>query len=177
MDKIRVLIVDDDEDDHFLTSDLLASIPDISFAVDWANSYQVGWELIRRAEHDVYLVDYRLGAHNGLDLVKAAIAAGCMSPLILLTGQGDHSVDLQAMQAGAADYLVKGNMTSEVLERSVRYALERNRTLEALQVAKAAADQANLAKSRFLANTSHEACGEVAYSRTFLAAMLPRLGI
>lgn len=156
MDTVRILIIDDDEDDYILTNDLLARIAERSYEIEWAGSYQEGWEMLRRHEHDVYLIDYRLGAQSGLDLINAAVAAGCTAPLILLTGQGDHHVDLQAMQAGAADYLVKGNMSSEMLERSVRYALERSRTLEALQAAKSAADQANLAKSRFLANTSHE---------------------
>ncbi|MCB0066623.1 MAG: hypothetical protein KDD77_05705, partial [Caldilineaceae bacterium] len=76
--------------------------------------------------------------------------------MILMTGQGDHSIDLLAMQAGAVDYLVKGEVDAAMLERSLRYALERSHIMQALIAAKATAEQANKAKSQFLANRSHE---------------------
>ena len=80
--------------------------------------------------HHIYLVDYRLGAHNGLDLLQRAILAGCRSPIILLTGQGDKEVDFQAMQAGAADYLIKGQFESPLLERAIRYSLRHAQTMD-----------------------------------------------
>jgi signal transduction histidine kinase/response regulator RpfG family c-di-GMP phosphodiesterase len=76
--------------------------------------------------------------------------------MILLTGQSDHTIDLQAMQAGAADYLVKGQITAPLLERAIRYAIERGRAVEALRLARDAAEAASRAKSEFLANMSHE---------------------
>ena len=78
-----------------------------------------------RNQHDVCLVDYRLGAETGIDLLRAALERGCQAPIILLTGQGEHEIDLEAMKAGAADYLVKGRLDAGLLERSIRYAIER----------------------------------------------------
>ncbi|HYV37199.1 MAG TPA: EAL domain-containing protein, partial [Gemmataceae bacterium] len=100
---------------------------------DWAPSYDEAMAAIAKGQHDVYLVDYRLGEHDGLEILRQARAAGCARPIILLTGQGDGEVDIAAMQAGAADYLVKGQLDSQLLERSIRYSLEQNRTLEALR--------------------------------------------
>src|SRR5205814_3368630 len=86
-----------------------------------------GLKAIEQDEHDVYLVDYRLGQNNGLELLLAAMARGCRAPIILLTGLGDHKVDSEAIRAGAADYLVKGQFDAQLLERSIRHSILRKR--------------------------------------------------
>src|SRR5439155_9809663 len=90
-------------------------------------------ELMKNRSSDIYFIDYRLGAKTGLDLLKEAIAAGCEEPVILLTGKGNHTVDMEAMRVGAMDYLVKGELNEEKLERSIRYALERSASVKALR--------------------------------------------
>lgn len=127
---IRVLIVDDDEDDYFITRSALTEIEDWNVVTDWADKYDDARRAIVSGGYDVCLVDYRLGAKTGLDLIKAAAAQGCRTPLILLTGQGDRSVDIEAMECGAADYLAKGNISSLILERSIRYCVQRRRSEE-----------------------------------------------
>ncbi len=131
--EIRVLLVEDDEDDYVLTRDLLAESRRTRFALEWVTSFGDAVGAISKGEHDVYLVDYRLGEHDGLEVLREAHAAGCIRPIILLTGEGDGDVDIAAMKAGAADYLVKGQIDAQILERSIRYSLEQNRTLEALR--------------------------------------------
>jgi FixJ family two-component response regulator len=124
---VRVLLVEDDEDDFVITRDLFAEIPGGRFALDWVKTFEAGIEAMGLNQHDAVLVDYRLGAHNGIELLRAALARGCQAPVILLTGVGQHQVDLEAMQAGAADYLVKAGLRADSLERSVRYATQRKR--------------------------------------------------
>jgi diguanylate cyclase (GGDEF)-like protein/PAS domain S-box-containing protein len=131
--EIRVLLIEDDEDDYVLTRDLLSDSRRTRFSLDWVSSYADALGAIADGQHDVYLVDYRLGEHDGLEVLRAARVAGCLRPIILLTGQGDGEVDIAAMKAGAADYLVKGQIDAQILERSIRYSLEHNRTLEALR--------------------------------------------
>ncbi len=152
----RVMIVDDDEDDYILTSELIEEISQDRFEVGWAPTAEVALQAMLSGAYDIYLVDYRLGAIDGLQLLKQAMGAGCHAPVILLTGKDDPDIDMRAMQSGAADYLVKDQIDAPLLERSIRYALNHGKTLEALRVAKAAADQANQAKSLFLATMSHE---------------------
>jgi PAS domain S-box-containing protein len=137
---VKVLLVEDDEDDYILARDLLAEIPGRRFALDWAKTYDQGLETMLLNQHDVVLVDYRLGAENGVTLLRVAVERGCQAPVILLTGSGQHEIDLQAMQAGAADYLVKAELRADTLERSVRYAIQRKRA-----AALAAFEQARLA--------------------------------
>ena len=137
---IKILLVEDDEDDYILARDLLGEIPGHRFALDWVSTYEGGLETMLLNQHDVILVDYRLGPENGVTLLKLALQRGCQAPVILLTGAGQHEIDVEAMQAGAADYLVKAELRSDTLERSLRYAIQRKRA-----AAWAAFEQARLA--------------------------------
>ncbi|MBV9478526.1 MAG: diguanylate cyclase, partial [Acidobacteria bacterium] len=130
---VRILLVDDDEDDYVVTRELLADSRRTPFTLDWVATFDEAAAEIARDTHDVYLIDYRLGEHDGLELLRTVTANGCTKPLILLTGLADGDVDLAAMQAGAADYLVKGRIDASLLERSIRYALQQSRTLQALR--------------------------------------------
>jgi len=123
-------LVDDDEDDYLITCDLLSDVEGTSYNLDWVSNYEEALKVISHNRHDIYLLDYRLGAHSGLDLIQNAIQEGCRKPMVLLTGQGDSEVDIQAMKAGAMDYLVKGQLDASLLERSIRYAIKRKQAEE-----------------------------------------------
>jgi len=128
-----VLLVEDDEDDYVLTRELLSEAKRTTFELDWIASYDEALGALAHSTHDVSLIDYRLGEHDGLELLRHARNLGVTAPMILLTGQGVGDIDLAAMRAGAADYLVKGRIDAQLLERSIRYALEQSRTLGALR--------------------------------------------
>jgi len=130
---VRILLVEDDEDDFVLTRDLLGDSKRTRFALDWVSTFEDALREIERGEHDLYLIDYRLGSHDGLELMRHARSAGLTAPVIFLTGQAEGDVDLDAMRAGASDYLVKGQIDTSLLERSIRYSLAHNRTLLALR--------------------------------------------
>ncbi len=74
------------------------------------------------------LLDYLLGAKTGLDVLKHIDTMVTKLPAILLTGHGDYSIDLEAMKHGAADYIDKSQLRPDVLERSIRYSIEREKT-------------------------------------------------
>lgn len=129
---VNVLLVEDDEDDYIITRDLLSEIEDEQFDLEWVSTYDAALEAIQHRQHDVIFIDYRLGARTGLDLLREMVGNYCyVAPIILLTGQGDHEVDVEAMQAGAADYLIKDQLQPPLLERSIRYAIEHVRMLNA----------------------------------------------
>ena len=123
---VRVLLIDDDEDDFILTRELLSDVQLGKYELDWAPSYEEGLKVAARQEHDVCLVDYRLGEHSGVQLIREARESGLTTPMILLTGQGNHEVDVEAMEAGAIGYLVKDETPTTRLERALRYAIEVN---------------------------------------------------
>jgi two-component system cell cycle sensor histidine kinase/response regulator CckA len=123
---LQVLLVDDDEDDCTLTSDLVSQIRLPRRAeLEWASSYEAGLEALGRKRSDICLLDYRLGARDGLDLLSEARSQGCICPIVILTGQGADGTDTRAMNLGADDYLFKGDLSVPLLERSIRYAVGR----------------------------------------------------
>lgn len=129
---VRVLLVDDDEDDFVMFRDHLAQVRDQKYKVDWASSYEAGQDLLAKGEHDVCFLDYRLGIRTGLDLLREAKESAWTTPMILLTGYGEQEVDREAMSLGAADYLVKDAVGPLLLERSIRYSIHRARATRAL---------------------------------------------
>jgi PAS domain S-box-containing protein len=132
-DHVRILLIDDDEEDFLIVADMLAESENTRFSLDWVQEYGEGLKAISRREHDVYLLDYFMGAHNGLELLKKAVEDGCKAPVIFLTAHGNYAVDLKAMEAGASDYLVKGEFTAPVLERSIRYSIISKRVEQELK--------------------------------------------
>jgi diguanylate cyclase (GGDEF)-like protein len=127
---VKILLVEDDEDDYIMTRDLLSEIDGMHYELQWVETFDGAVEIIEKMEHDVYLLDYRLGERTGLELLCRAVKHNCKAPIIMLTGQGDKELDLQAMKSGASDYLVKGQINALLLERSIRYAIERKRIEE-----------------------------------------------
>lgn len=131
--KIRIAIVDDDEDDFFIINDYLSEIEGREISVDWYKDYNTALEKIKEGANHIYLVDYRLGDKTGLDLLSAATDIGCNEPIVLLTGKGNKAIDIQAMQYGATDYLIKSDLSTEKLERCIRYSLDRSNFLKELK--------------------------------------------
>ncbi len=175
--RLNILLVEDDKDDYLIIQNLFSHIRGLQCNIQWVSSYSEALKCIDNLDQDVCLIDYRLGDGNGLDLLRKVRANGCIKPIIILTGQGDLDVDMEAMEAGASDYLVKGELNAQVLERSIRYAIKIAQTIDtlrhahdklALEVeerkkaefelikAKKAAEDASRIKSEFLSNVSHE---------------------
>jgi signal transduction histidine kinase len=163
---IRVLLIDDDKDDFLLTQELILELGG-RYTLDWIGTYEEGLEAICSGTHDVYLLDYRLGVRSGIELLREAQARRCQGPIILLTGQAQSRTDLEALDAGADDYLEKTGLTAAVLERSIRYALaqrlaesrlERKVTERTEELARVneALREADRRKDEFLSTLGHE---------------------
>ena len=153
-DPLRALLVDDDEDEYVLLRDLFAQLGE-RYTLDWASRYDEGLADVQRGGHDVYLVDYQLGARSGIELITEATSGGARQPLILLTGHRRSDIDVAALRAGAADYLDKGSLTPELLDRSLRYAIERARAVETRMQLEAAHKTADFQR-RIVAIVGHD---------------------
>jgi diguanylate cyclase (GGDEF)-like protein/PAS domain S-box-containing protein len=130
---LKVLLVEDDEDDYVITRDLLAGQDRARFEVEWCADYDAALAAIGERRHDVYLIDFRLGARTGLDLVRAGFAARPRAPVLILTGQSDYDIDLEATALGVTDYLLKQELNPLSLERSIRYAVSHQQALDDLR--------------------------------------------
>ncbi|MCE5335519.1 MAG: histidine kinase, partial [Desulfobacteraceae bacterium] len=114
-------------------AEMLGRIPKPSFNLDWAPTCEQALEAIGSGRYDVLLLDYFLGSANGLDLLGNVVVRKCGAPVIVLTTHGQYELDIRAMEAGATDFLVKGEFDAPLLERSIRYAIDRKQTEEELK--------------------------------------------
>ena len=130
---IRVLIAEDDEDDLFYFRELIFEWKDWDYytrrnekatvTVDSALTRQDILQKLSESPYDMCFLDYLLGEWNGLDILKEIRKMGYTLPVIMLTGQGDQDIAVQAMKAGATDYLAKSTLTPENLFITIRHSI------------------------------------------------------
>jgi len=130
---VRILLVDDDEDDYVITRNLISEIGGRRYQLEWVDNYDAALAAVQRNVHDICLLDYRLGSRTGLELLRESKSLNDRLPMILLTGQGDHEIDIDAMKAGAADYLIKSQLDPDKLDRAIRYAIQGQHAKEHLR--------------------------------------------
>lgn len=129
---IHILLVEDDDDDAFLFQEMLQEAESFQFVFDRVGSYDAAIKKVKENRYDVYVFDYYLGAKNAMDLIEAFNSAGNTKPIIVLTGRQSDRIDIELLRKGAADFLEKARLNRYLLERSIRYAIERTRILMSL---------------------------------------------
>ncbi len=135
---IRILLIEDDEDDYVIIRDTISGIHTWRCQLDWASTPLNALDRVSSGKYQVCLLDYRLGENNGIELLKVLKQKDFDAPIIMLTGYGDREIDLESMKAGAADYLEKGALESKILERSMRYAMERANAFKTIRESESA---------------------------------------
>lgn len=150
---IRVLVVEDDEDDWLIVRKIFERIANSTFSVEWAPSYDEAIRLIDADEHDVYLVDYRLGEHTGTEILEYAHPESRRQPFILMTGIADSDLEWRSLRLAAADYLVKGSFDETLLSRTLYYSLQR-KYIEQQRIDQLV--ELNQAKEDFISIASHQ---------------------
>jgi signal transduction histidine kinase len=161
-----ILLIEDDPADARLIREMLATAPigGQSYRLEWIPELRAGVERLQAGGVDVVLLDLGLPGSWGIDTVRDLFAQSQHTPtLIVLSGLSDEDVAVQALQAGAQDYLIKGQVDAAGLARAIRYARGRAQADDALreagrqlEAARLRAELASQAKSRFLATISHD---------------------
>ena len=147
---IRVLLVEDNEGDARLIRELLRELPERMFELAHVTSLAQALPLLDN--HDVVLVDLTLPDAAGLASVQRIAASRHGLPIVVLTGNADERVAIEALTAGAQDYLRKGEITAALLSKALRYAIERERRIS-LEVAQHDLQKA-VGRARFIAAVS-----------------------
>ena len=153
LEEVRVLIVEDDEDDWLITKKIFSQIRDSKYSIEWASTYDAAIAAIDSNEHDVYLIDYRLGEHTGTDILAHAHPEQRHQPFILMTGVQDSDLEWRSLRMAAADYLVKGSFDAILLSRTIMYALQRKH-IEQQRIDQLI--ELNRAKEDFISIASHQ---------------------
>ena len=126
---LHIVLVDDDEEEYQILLNLVRRSSRMGVLEnsqwDWIGTYKEGITAYQECRYDLFLLDYQLQGFTGLDFLCAAADSPCQAPIIFLTGQDSLDVDMAAMQLGASDYLTKSELSYPLLERSIRYAMER----------------------------------------------------
>jgi len=150
--KNRVLVIDDDPGDIFLLREMLAEEPNSRFQVAGeAGNLEAAVRLLAEDSFDVALLDLQLPDSRGLDTFVRAHAAAHDVPIIVLSENDDEELAVQTVQLGAHEYLQKGRMDAHLLQRALRYAVERARA------------EAQLARERDLLHTLLESIPDRIY--------------
>ena len=160
---MRVLMIEDDEDDILIVRRLLAGVSATAFEVVGADRLSTAMTLLAADDFDVVLVDLSLPDSQGLETLASVQGQAPLLPTIVLTGWDDTQLGIEAVHAGAQDYLVKGEVLGAFLARCLHYAIERkqnevraHQALEAETQANQLLEELNQRKSKFLATISHE---------------------
>lgn len=137
-DSINILLVEDNPADARLVQETLLETaggqPSRSrFRLTVADCLSAGQDLLTQGNVDVILLDLSLPDSDGLDTLLNISAQAPTLPIIVMTGLDDESVTMGALQAGAQDYLIKGELDSNLLVRAIRYAIERKKAELALR--------------------------------------------
>ena len=130
----KVLFVEDNPDDAELLMEALRSEGSAHIAVVHLSRLREALEQLKGEDFDIVLLDLGLPDSEGLDTLHHVLANAPDQPVVVLTGLDDEQVGISAVRAGAQDYLVKGKVNGSLLERSLRYAIERKRARDALRV-------------------------------------------
>lgn len=125
--KVQILLVDDELGQYEIMRRMLAKIPGTHYHLDWTSEFDDGLKRLCENTYHCYILDFRLGARSGIELLREARAKGATGPVIVITGQGNLETDLDAMQSGADDYLIKAEFSPYYLDKSIRFALEKHR--------------------------------------------------
>jgi two-component system cell cycle sensor histidine kinase/response regulator CckA len=173
---LQVLVVEDDEDDFLHVRQLLKKKV-AEAEVERAATAAMAVEMAADHSHDLCFVDYRLGDQDGLQVLRQLKDLDAGTPVIFLTGQGDEEVAVEAMKAGATDYLLKSKLNAESLDAAVRYALNLHGRDEAVLAARRALRASEQRFRALVENSSDgivllDAQGTITYASQSVRTML-----
>jgi diguanylate cyclase (GGDEF)-like protein len=161
--RIKILLIEDNPGDARLIEQMLMRARGLAFELAWVDNLTDGIAHLDTKPTDVLLLDLGLPESTGLDTVQRVLARMPTVPtLIVLSGLSDENTAVQAVQSGAQDYLVKGQVDTALLVRSIRYAMERSQGKQALRQAYDEMEHRVVERTAELANTIRALHAEIA---------------
>lgn len=123
--KIGILIIDDNPADSNLLKRYFLKLQGFNIEINSVNSSEEGIKFWNKNKPEIIIVDYLLGAENGIEIIKNLKETGCRSEIILLTGYGNESVVTEALRVGVSDYLNKSELSAQMLEKTLMHLIRK----------------------------------------------------
>jgi len=130
---LHVLIIEDNPGDVRLISEYLQEDAATQYKLGSAGLLSAGLDYVKQSRPDIILLDLSLPDSQGFDTIVRLIDREPLIPIIVLTGFSDDAFALRAVKAGAQDYLIKGQISSELLRRVIRYSIQRKQAENSIQ--------------------------------------------
>ena len=131
---VKLLLIDDDKEEYNLVRKYLKGAHSGPYEIEWVSTFEKAIDTIASSQFDLCLLDYNLGERTGMELLQEIKVHKIGLPVVLLTGQANFDLDVDAMEKGVSDFLEKGSLTPVLLERTIRYAMENHRARTELQM-------------------------------------------
>jgi diguanylate cyclase (GGDEF)-like protein len=125
---IKILFIDQEHGEYLLIADILSQVRHVHYDLTWCNQLDTALPKILSQDYDLVLLDYYWGDQTARDLLNAARVQACQTPIVVMTDEMETEVDREAIRAGASDYMIKDQIDAQLLERTLRYAIERKQT-------------------------------------------------
>lgn len=125
---IKILFIDREHGEYLLIADILSQVRHVHYDLTWCNQLDAALPKILSQDYDLVLLDYYWGDQTARDLLNAARVQACQTPIVVMTDEMETEVDREAIRAGASDYMIKDQIDAQLLERTLRYAIERKQT-------------------------------------------------
>jgi len=127
---VSILLIEDNPGDRRLIQEMLAEAANVTFNVQYAERLEAGLECLGQNGAEVILLDLGLPDSQGLETLRTVHARASEMPIVVLTGLNDEMIGVRAINEGAQDYLIKGQVDTNLLKRTIRYAIERKQAEE-----------------------------------------------
>lgn len=125
---IRILFIDREHGEYLLIADILSQVRNVNYELVWCDQLETAAPQILSNEFDVVLLDFFWGDLSARDLLNSVKVQANKTPIVIMTDEMEIEVDRDVIRTGASDYLIKGQIDHQLLERTLRYAIERKQT-------------------------------------------------
>lgn len=125
---IKILFIDREHGEYLLIADILSHVRNVNYELVWCDQLETAASKILSGEYDVVLLDFYWGDLSARDLLNSVKVQANKTPIVIMTDEMEIEVDRDVIRTGASDYLIKGQIDHQLLERTLRYAIERKQT-------------------------------------------------
>ena len=171
---IRILLIEDNAGDAYLVKEQLQDINSCQFQIDEAQYLGEATRLLQTNSYDAILLDLTLPDSRGLDTFLAINRQAPSTAIVVISGVAEEVLAIQAVKAGAQDYLAKGKIQPYDLDRTIRYAIERKSVTELLKKRTQELEYANQELQAFNYTVSHDLKNPLSFIKGMSSLLLTK---